>query len=93
MTCSEALGGLMGLGDALGEEWALPEGEQREPLPETERPFIAVLIAEAGGEEDCGLRLWASPSRHMRFSMSPRKFCCGPMTEPGLHRRSQPMSS
>ena len=25
--------------------------------------------------------------------MSARKFCCGPMTEPGLHRRSQPMSS
>ena len=23
--CSEALGGLMGLGEALGEEWALPE--------------------------------------------------------------------
>ena len=49
--CSEALGGLMGFGEALGEEWALPEGEQREPLPETESPFIAVLIAAAGGED------------------------------------------
>ena len=77
----------------MGEEWALPEGEQREPLPETESPFIAVLIAEAGGGDSGPRLLWASPSRHMRFSMSPRKFCCGPMTEPGLHRRSQPMSS
>ena len=97
--CSEALGGRMGLGEAFGEEWALPE---REPLPETESPFIAVLITEAAGgrpaagEDVCepGPRfLCASPSRHMRFSMSARKFCCGPMTEPGLHRRSQPMSS
>ena len=71
--CSEALGGRMGLGEAFGEECALPE---REPLPETESPFIAVLITEAAGgrpaagEAVCepGPRvLCASPSRHMRL--------------------------
>ena len=71
--CSEALGGRMGLGEAFGEEWALPE---REPLPETESPFIAALMTEAAGgrpaagETVCepGPRvLCASPSRHMRL--------------------------
>mmetsp|Transcript_12139 Transcript_12139/g.41230 ORF Transcript_12139/g.41230 Transcript_12139/m.41230 type:complete len:222 (-) Transcript_12139:913-1578(-) len=35
----------------------------------------------------------ASPSFHMRFSMSCRKFCCGPITDPGRQRRRKPMVS
>ena len=41
--CSEALGGRMGLGEAFGEEWALPE---REPLPMQE-------LLDCGGIAGC----------------------------------------
>lgn len=49
-------------------------------------PVASLVSADALLAEAWRARM-ASPSAHMRACMSWRKFCCGPMTEPGRTTR------
>jgi len=90
--------GRIGLGDdceAVGDPQLQPglEGLARPEEP-TESDLIPLL--SPGSLALPAAAAWlrrCAPSLCMRFSMSCRKFCCGPMTEPGRQTRSQPIIS
>ena len=83
------------LGDA-GDLAAAVRPSRLPLLLATESPSMpspSLLPAAAGAPPmPCCLRK-ASPSRCMRFSISCKKFCCGPMTLPGRQSRSHEMIS
>mmetsp|Transcript_71417 Transcript_71417/g.141596 ORF Transcript_71417/g.141596 Transcript_71417/m.141596 type:complete len:201 (+) Transcript_71417:361-963(+) len=102
------LGGRIGLGEdgaplrAFGDPAAAPRAPDEAP-EETEQlsrwdDMPSTAMSAAPGEPAFALCcasnfLWRSPSACIRDSISARKFCCGPMTEPGRHNLSQEITS